>query len=726
MLSNRKPAIFSFLLAVALGVGGCGLLGEKGARTRLLQYIPGNAGCMNDAGTRLARFFTGELSDAELAISMDCAVTSLQAFKKFVRGSSPEGYTAEDVRLLVAEVMVTDKPVTIELMRAAFELKSSLIGGRPEVMTMAEIDQVIARLQSMKQITREFLPHLRARTQQPTVRTLIDFMAAGETAAKNLAATVADPSFAALSVGALRTLVVELGPILDMKLDPRWADVALASKQAIAGGSADEIESAAWKVLIAQAGHLLTTGLALVASKADGEVMTASARHLEAALLASIRLHPGGGIPVPIIDRLLANLPEGTTKLSSATSKTLVRMIVNRLFKSGLASTIDGQTAQALAATIADLGAGWNHIERLWERAGLDPNGEMSGRVTQAITDYRLSVDPSEYARVDRLQKLHQTFRPLFAADDKHVSFLYSPKRTLTDLKTIHWINLTAVLLLNGYGSVPKAGGPVAVVEDFQTLITDVRGLALELQVMNPDIPLLNERRFREADLFTYSSNGNDQVDQNEFTYLIAMLTSIGEGGRDVQADIETLCDAGLGEEAIGRKWLTASCFREEFFTRGDQYWARIPELVSHYAGLNASDRATFRKDLEAGTRIDGYTDNPFDAYDVQSMIGGSHYVEALFMRYDLNFDGELDVPELLKATPTFKLMIAKQGKINPKDTSMIEAIFTYIVKHGKPPKEGILGIIDLLSWKLRRPWWDIHAQRNDVYKIISFFNAYK
>src|SRR5581483_7520634 len=134
--------------------------------------------------------------------------------------------------------------------------------------------------------------------------------------------------------------------------------------------------------------------------------------------------------------------------------------------------------------------------------------------------------------------------------------------------------------------------------------------------------------------------------------------------------------------------------FRQRFYGNYKQWWDHFPDLMNFYEGLSAKDQVTFQTALENGSRRCGYSEHKFASFDSDAVTGLIHFMEGLFVRYDRNGDNILDLDELMIAYPVFKnSLVALIPNVNPSDDNTIQAIYTYILKNGKPPSNDILGI---------------------------------
>jgi hypothetical protein len=737
---RRRAGARGTLLAIAALNGACGILGQRPEIADFIRQAQGEAGCLNPAGDLLTRYLDGSISPEEWSAPFECAESQLEQFERFVRPSTDAGYTSDDLHALVTGILVTDKPVSRELVAALFRLKASVIGGSPTYLSMRDVRRTRELLREARATSLALLPALAARARRPEGDELLAFTDAVRVATARIVAALGPTGSAEGTVpigrADLELIGREFGPLIGRELPDTLASMVLAGKRVLQGGEPESVEPGAWLPMLRIAGELAGVygaALALPAAPDDTsrvpELLAELARRTERTLAPTFLPYADGGIPNVSLVALIESLPDDWLPLRKATARDLLRLLTDRVFPTGPAGRFSAATLRAAIGELERWSEGRRHLNALYEEgARLAPDGESRARVLSALADRAVAVTDAERADVDRLARLVRDYEPLYDAGDDRLTLRPAMPFTRTHLETIHWVELAADLILRRWVTRPAgATGPVlARPSDFEKLLAELRNVVLDLKVMDPDVPLLHERRFREADLFTQASNGDGFVDLSEMTYLVAFLTSIGAQADELRADIALRCANQTGEDVLGWAWMDVDCFRNEHFGNLERWWLRLPLMLDHYRGLRGSARSEFEKNLEAGARLRGVSQEAVGAYDTQTFIGVAHYVENLFHRFDANRDQTLDVPELLRAFPVFRRTIAEVGKIDYKQKAILEAIFTYLVKHGRPPATNVGGYLDLGTWILSRPLWRIHATRADVIRIVSFFNKYE
>jgi hypothetical protein len=243
-----------------------------------------------------------------------------------------------------------------------------------------------------------------------------------------------------------------------------------------------------------------------------------------------------------------------------------------------------------------------------------------------------------------------------------------------------------------------------------------------EIQKLDPTTSVLHERRFREGNLFTPLSNGDSYLDQDEITIYLAQMGSIGA----MSARVESFVNEACGTDAFdvyGYRWMKPQCFRDMYFSGYEEYWKHMPGLTQYYREMKPAAQRRFRIALENGARRFGYSNELIGEWDLQGLAGIAQYVEGIFRRYDGDASGIINLEELMEAFPVFRGDLAAFGKIDPDQTTILEAAFTYTVRFGIPPTLDVMGGAHFVGWLASKPAWTIKADRAALYNVLAALN---
>jgi hypothetical protein len=98
----------------------------------------------------------------------------------------------------------------------------------------------------------------------------------------------------------------------------------------------------------------------------------------------------------------------------------------------------------------------------------------------------------------------------------------------------------------------------------------------------------------------------------------------------------------------------------------------------------------TFRCVSENVARPDGFSADWYDSGDFDQISALYHYLEAIYIRFDLNHDGYLDQNEAMAAYPVLKQVLkdtaAKMGITFLKSDEDFQAVLMHLLSRGTIP----------------------------------------
>ncbi len=723
----KRSALLASALVASLTVSGCGLLGEKGDLKKLLEYNSEYMGCLNELGPRFTRYVDGAIEKPEWESTWDCAIDSLEMFKKYVNGSVENGYSREDIRAFLNDFMLTaDRQVSPELMAVSFELKASIFGGSAELLTYEEMDRFIGMLKVGKKQSTEVLPHLQLRSGGATSEELLALADAIASAGEGIASSLDTGSHPAFNKTSFLVLAEELKKLHAWNFKADTVLWLMAGKAVLIGGSRDMIEGHSWPDVFRAA---TSYGGPLAAYKSEridfadrpnagGEFVVNLVSRIKAAVERTLDLH-GGALQLEIIDRFIDALPPETITVDRLALQKTLRPAFGKIFKADVADAVDRKAVAAMFSTMDDWRRGQTHLEAIYAEMKADSTGVTKEAFTNAANEYASQKDHQAQYDVSRLIFLSQRYEPMFVASDKQITFQRQTLHSLHNLGEMHWMRLVGELLMRAYGSGTFKDR--ATLDDVKVFFEDFTALLVAIKKIDPTVADIHKKRFRDANLFMRKSNGDRFVDVDEFTEYLAVLSSIGTLSNRILETITPICP-NLGEDWYGWQWMRMDCFRREYFERRAIFWDHFPGMRDFYDRQDGEGRHRVEQAMERAARRYGIDDTlPIGAYDIEGYSGILHYLDLLFLRFDESRNSKLDLEEVMRAYPVFKLTLADIGKLDPRNNTIIESAFTYIVKFGrKPETDNIWGLLHFGGWILWRPFWSINADRGALYQVIS------
>lgn len=729
MFSRRMGQAAVLILAAGIGalpLSGCGKLGEKLEAAKILDYKSAQAGCLNEIGPRFEKYLAGEIEAAVWEGTWDCIIDSLELFQRFAKGSSSDdSFTQNDIRLFVSKFLLTSKPVTLRFIRSAFELKASLMGGSRETIARAELLRTLHFFRHLKETSTTLLPELRKFRHEPDPASLQQVSQSIQSFAVSLSSYLGNEANLSFPRSAIQSLVEELGQILDWKVSDQFYKGFMAGKYILIGGRLDEISSREWKTLIEASGRfggpLLGVSKMVQNQRPFQEIYGLFGEELRAHL-TWVFSHHGDSIPLFAFDEVLDYMPESWLKLNRQVLKRALRPAVGKLLRSRTQEALDRSSIDLLCNLLGQWSRLESHIDEIYHILGNPDPGASLEQLRQAVTQYSARLDEQGIQDMSLISQLAHQFKPLFSGDERQLKFSNDTPYSRRGLSQYLWMNLAVRHLMASYSSAPLKDR--ATLLEVKQLFDDFTELAGEFKFLDPSIADTYMKRFRDANLFTLVSNGDSTLDIEEGTYYFAYVASISALSNKILVHMKEQCPA-LGTDPFGWPWHAIDCFRKEYFANSEKFWSPFPEMIKYYGNLKAKQKAELEKSIETGARRFGLNEDPIGSYDVDGFSGIVHYMESIFFRFDLNHDGVMELDEVMNAYPVFKLKIAEAAELDPiEDNKRLEAIFTYVVKYGKPPKKGFLGSAHFLWWSMRRPFWKIEAERDSLYKVLAIFTA--
>lgn len=720
--SNIKKTASLFILASALTA--CGMLGEKAPP--LNKTPPPEEGCLNQATDLMGRYSRGEISESEWKSSFECVNKNLDFFTDFVRGASKNSYTLSDMYVFASQFVMTDKPLDKKLMRGLFQLKRALLGGSSSEFTKEEIQIFKNILPKFADITAALIPYLSQTKRATDYHQYFELIDAFERAGEQASDIINSLPVNTLSEKALDELIVSLAKTLDVEVVDGLAEKLFAAKWLLLNSRPDAMEPQDWARLT-RIGFGLG-GIAIAATQAPHgnamedypyrEFLSGLALRARPYLDSAIQAH-GGNIPLPLIDELIDLVPAERLPAQAQILKQSFRPIVRQILQSQTKTGIDTHVIDTLykvASTwVQDMGL----LDRFYEHADLNPRGVPVSIFKTAAQQFEDSLsNPEMKARFNILKTRMLAFKPMFYDNQPQILFTTGVDYSKIQHQVVLSLYPIVELLHDVYGS----GEDYFVESDFQFVYSQFTDILFALKMNDPTVSNFAGKRFLDLDLFTPVSNGDGKAQFNEIIYFVMMATSAGQMTAKMREEITAKCDQNLGIDILGWKWVPISCFRTEFHDRLPYWLTYFPHTKAFFESLDPASKAKVLTWIEHAARRNGLSEENVGRYDFKSFPTVLTYAESLFSRFDQNYNQKLDRPEILNAFPVFKILLAQKANMPMSKNTMLQGIFTYIVKYKQmPDTASAKGIAKLVWWltTFKFPTTKISTDRGGVFNII-------
>ncbi len=721
--------MFALAFGITLGASsGCGVLGNmtppKGPASNV------GTGCLNNANGLVQRYLKGQASVAEWNSSFDCVSQSLGFFTQYVHGSTPKGYTQNDMYTFMSKFIITNNAIQPGLILAGFQLKASLLGGNSLEFTASEINTFVSILPQLRDITASLIPYLGVLQNTNPVtnyQPYYDLAQAFAVAGTKLAALINTLPVGFLSEESVNQLITQLAASLNLPVIDGLSAKAFLGKWILYNTQANLILPQDWGNLIQTA--MTVGGQLLIAASVPASDWTTDYRYREFLWQIAQNIRPtldaaiasnNGVIPFPLIDHLIDQIPTDVLPAQASVIKDALRPAFRRLF----ASTTQIGLDEGVLNSIYAQGAAWiknvGLLDRLYEQQNLNASGTSVSDLTNAMNRFASTLSPADQTAFASVQQTILSYAPQFYNNTSRIVYT-------SGLEYCHYQNffvLTVQQLIEflhqSYGSVQNQFAQ----SDFDSFYADFQNLLFGLKFVDITIPNWPDKRFQEADLFTPVSNGDGQVSYAEFVYYAMILTSSTAMAADMKTEIVAKCGQNLGFDTLGFPNIAADCFRAEFESRLD-YWISgyFPQLKSFWDTLDAATQAQAFIWLEHGSRRNGYSQEPFAGFDFQALPTILHYTEGMFLRFDSQGGNSLNKKDIMNAFPVFKSVVAQKA-LGLSQKYVLDGIFTYIVHYrSMPVTTSLASVAKLVAWLAvyDLPTTKIDTDRTGIFNIVCW-----
>jgi hypothetical protein len=723
------------MVGLSLALTGCGKFGLDAPGDSTLQFRMGSTGCLDGLGSQIDRFISGSISEEEWKATWNCASTSFRQFRTYARGTSPDGFSKVDLTSLVQGFLITQQPIPDGLISGALRIKSAVLGGNALTLTYDELDQVLDLMDWARDSSARLIPLLGAKAARADLRTLSDLSSELQKIADEFASKLGQGRSFLLTWEELRTLAEQVNTVLKMDLPVNTLFTTIEiGKGILLSGDRNGIETKRIAELIRMMVPAASVALELKSIQPDTltgpnekmEFYLRLAESLKPILVRALELH-GGMISLEWFDRALDLVPESYTTtprghiMDRNVLKNALRNANWRFLRSQKRSDLDAQGVEQIYKNFREFVKGQTLIDRIFVNVGGDEVQGINRQVFLEAAD-RLygSLATDDQVRLSRLVDLVTRFPAMFVGNDQEIMFKPLELYSKSAVSKLHLYQLISQELMLGYST--HESRQLASIKDIETLVAEWLPVLVQIQKIDPTIPLIHERRFREGNLFSVFANGDPYLDIDEATYYLQQISSIGALTSRIMAEVNELCGVD-SYDVYGARWMRPRCFREAYFNRYEEFWDHMPALREYYSKLDARGRRRFEIALEQGGRRFGYSDAYVGEYDVSGYVGVSQYVESIFNRFDNDRSSIIQLNELMKAFPVFKRELAAFGKIDINQTLLLEGAFTYTVRYGIAPTTDFMGTSHFLGWIANKPFWQINADRTALYRVLAALN---
>lgn len=802
MFSNRR---LLKILAGCLVLAGC--FNEPRPQIESMRVNGADTGCLSDTPETLQAFFEGRASEERIRGLWKCADGALGLFVEHTRGAERGVYSPGELRDFLEVNFLRDIRVTDGLVKEAMQIKRIFMGGDVNVITAEELRRTRLFLATIRDQMLKVRPYMPLSVQHQVKQD-------PETLEKGLAAFVSaidvigsllEKQGVGYSWDRFEKLLAELDPLysgMEIKFLRARLPLLKVLKSTLIAPPAEDAQGDEWGRMLTTLTRLYAVGVRFVytdkryTSIAFGEGHEAFmkiAREVHAILSEAVLRYPGQVIPFAQLEKVVDSLNDEDLlipgrigeaslifELKKDTIKAAFKPLVQRIL-GGSELGPQGRDSQGLSLGSVNRAfeffdrwsEGQKYLERIYKYLGAtvsvrDPavfpsTAFAKSELLEVIEDGEVQDPAYEDVKQEILRQL-RTKRPLLPEFNRRISFERLREAdyrfTFHNLAQMNWMRELVRLLMRGYSEQDRARALAgATLPEFEQFMKDIMDPAIELRQLHqrlkdPAEKFFSANRFRDANLFLFSSNGDDKLDLDEGVELLAYMFSGNHVANEYHKKIASgPCKADIlpGEvDFFLRPIIKVDCYRKALVDGFEEVWTKSPYLVQYLRTLNEGQRLEFIKLLEVAAGAAMTPMGKMDSVDANSMITLSDFIETDFLQFDRDSNGTIDQgaydpghtaenedssKEGQSAFTRFRyeiLKLTKKGELggNPQLDDFNMPLFMYLMDHGTLPgtpslplnnrvRQIQIGLAISSTWRSRAKW-NIHADRNRVLQIIS------
>jgi hypothetical protein len=194
-----------------------------------------------------------------------------------------------------------------------------------------------------------------------------------------------------------------------------------------------------------------------------------------------------------------------------------------------------------------------------------------------------------------------------------------------------------------------------------------------------------------EANFFTFSGDGNDQMSFRETYEFVSILFASGLGSSAKVYDDMLKLKCGLKQkDVMGFEKLDQICFRNNLKLYSTIYFKNMPRMAAYIASLNDLGWVEFFNHVFNASLVSDQKTGQAEIANIRSFVTILHYIESVFSVYDRNANSELSYAEVSAGAARF-LPFFRMVRPDTGDT-VLNQVYLYLVYKGRIPTAYELG----------------------------------
>ncbi len=288
---------------------------------------------------------------------------------------------------------------------------------------------------------------------------------------------------------------------------------------------------------------------------------------------------------------------------------------------------------------------------------------------SQALSNHdvqhRSEIDPVEQSKivriVDELKLEFLSARPVVYRFDKMViaANQEAVKQSWPDLTKAVFVKFLARGLMLGWGNVNGSRQIETATLNEANLVTwyeEFKAFGIETKSFDPRSVNSGARSFKEANLFSYSADGNETMTLLETIQYLNILSS---GGNTTLAEIKkgfAAANCNMSEMDVFKlPWNNEACAFNDFKVNYKYYLNNLPYLVGFLSRLDDQALFEFYSQAMDVARINHAKKGKLETADIRTFTILLYYIEAMYAQFDTDRNWTFSAQEIRNSYPRFQ-----------------------------------------------------------------------
>lgn len=671
--------------------------GKKDKKENLkIELVDGS--CSKDFKQQLTKVSDSEASEAEINAVFECVDKYMSQFQNKVEGEAQaDVYSAQDL-LYITNRFFKDLELSKDVIKKITNFKKALVGGEAESVTRQEVTEIREYFKNYLHPQVILLaPHIKALRLSSESNAVYNEKAvynAIEQVRKSLKLLVSKANFERSGYSYSETKELLFGLNIVDADDQPLIDTIDKTRQLLIGNNELKTNED-FQVFIDNAVDAYSLYLSSSAGQIKFEITSLNNvkkvmnffDRIADVLHTSYQYKKTGRISTHDLDEVLKVLMEKKIfpfDVQFSTFQEFYKIALKRVFAQETSDFITEKQIQTYYKESALFKLELSYLETL--------DAAKNYKLADIKKSHKLFAEKSSYHAVSTKFKNDVRFQiasqwinvnddiyreyPAMVKNNQYIvsKSLAGDSFSVLDLARSFYIKMLGRQLLMGWGNgktTPTFKNSTLSKEQMITFTREFNQFGIELKLNDPRSKSDGSKAFLEANLFGFTSDGNDLMSMSETFEYMHYLVAEGSGTTTwIQKDLAVAKCELPQLDVFGNHWNLESCFVKNLKHNLSKYFAGKPALVQYLSKLSDKDFLEYYTLLMDFSRFDMKNKNiKIETSDIQNFVVVTSYIEAMFVKYDVNSSGTLSAQEIRSSYSKFKSFATDYSLKNAADS---------------------------------------------------------